>query len=143
MKRISIFIILIALMSFGCSDDNIKPSEGSLMATEAFKNIEILKEAYENKDSGTLQDRIAPYIARGILKDLYFDTAKLELTPRMVKILETDIVININWRSSWQFTDSYKIENRGVADLIFDKETMKLLKINGNNPFLIPSLENR
>jgi hypothetical protein len=143
MKRISILFILIALMSFGCGDDKIKPSEGSLMATEAFSNIEILKEAYEKKDSETLQRRIAPYIAREILKDLYFDSSKLELTPRMVKIQENDIVININWKNSWQFTDSYKLENRGVADLILDRETMKLVKISGDNPFLIPSLENR
>ncbi|GBE41935.1 MAG TPA: hypothetical protein ENH45_01180 [Nitrospirae bacterium] len=143
MKRISILFILIALMSFGCGKDNVKPSEDSLLATEAFKNINILKEAYEGKSRRILQDRIAPHIASGILKDLYFDSAELDLSPRMVKIQETDLVVNINWKGLWQFPDETRLENRGVADLIFDRKSMKLLEIKGDNPFSIPSLESR
>jgi len=143
MKRIVILFILIALMSYGCGKDNVKPSEDSLMATEAFKNINILKEAYEGKSRRILQDRITPHIARGILKDLYFDGAELDLRPRMVKIQETALLVNINWKGSWQFPDETRLENRGVADLIFDRETMRLLEIKGDNPFSIPSLESR
>lgn len=143
MRKLYILFILIALMSFGCGKGNVKPSGDSLMATEAFKNINILKEAYEGKSRKILQARIAPHIARGILKDLYFDSAELDLRPRMVKIQETDLVVNINWKGSWHFPDETRLENRGVADLIFDKETMKLLEIKGDNPFSIPSLESR
>lgn len=143
MKRIVILFIFITLISFGCGKDNVKPSEDSLMATEAFKNINILKDAYESKNSQILQDRIAPHIARGILKALYFDGVELDLKPRMVKIQKTDLVVNINWKGSWQFPDETRLENRGVADLIFDRETMKLLEIKGDNPFSIPSLESR
>ena len=143
MKKIAILLILITLTSFGCGKDNIKPSEDSLLATEAFKSIDVLEEAYEGKDSRTLQSMIAPMIAREILKDLYFDSAELNLTPRMVKIQETALIVNINWKSSWRFPDETRLENRGVADLILDRETMKLLEIKGDNPFSIPSLESR
>ncbi len=77
------------------------------------------------------------------MKDLYFDGAELDLRPRMVRIRETDLVVNINWKGSWQFPDETRLENRGVADLIFDRETMRLLEIKGDNPFSIPSLESR
>lgn len=143
MRIISILFISIILVSFGCGKDNVKPSEDSLMATEAFNNIKILKDAYESKNSRILQNRIAPHIARGILKALYFDEAELDLKPRMVKIQETDLVVNISWKGSWQFPDETRLENRGVADLIFDRETMKLLEIKGDNPFSIPSLKSR
>ena len=143
MKKITILLILITLISFGCGKDNVKPSEDSLLATEAFKSINILEEAYEGKDSRTLQSRIAPHIARGILKDLYFDSAELDLTPRMVKIQENDLVVNINWKGSWQLPDVAMLKSRGLADLILDRETMKLLEIKGDNPFSIPSLGSR
>ncbi len=143
MRIFSILFILIILVSFGCGKDNVKPSEDSLMATEAFKNINILKEAYEGKSRKILQDRIAPHIAREILKDLYFDGAELDLRPRMVKIQETDLVVNINWKGSWQLPDVAMLKSRGLADLILDRETMKLLEIKGDNPFSIPSLESR
>ena len=143
MKRTAILLILISLVSFGCGKGNVKPSEDSIMATEAFKNINILKEAYEGKSRKTLQDRIAPHIARGILEALYFDRAELDLRPRMVKIQETDLVVNVIWKGSWHFPDETRLENRGVADLILDRETMKLLEIKGDNPFSIPSLEKR
>ncbi len=143
MKRIAILFILIALISFGCSKDKVKPSEDSILATEAFKSIKIIKEAYEGKNKEILQDRIAPHIARGILKDLYFDEAELDLKPRMVKIQKTDLIVNINWKGSWQFPDETSLENRGVTDLVLDLETMRLLEIKGDNPFSIPSLESR
>lgn len=143
MRLISILFILLILVSFGCGKDNVKPSEDSLMATAAFKSIDVLEEAYEGKDSMTLQSRIAPHIAREILKNLYFDGAELDLRPRMVKIQETDLIVNINWKGSWQFPDETRLENRGVADLILDRETMRLLEIKGDNPFSIPSLESR
>ncbi len=77
------------------------------------------------------------------MKDLYFNSAELDLRPRMVRIQETDLVVHINWKGSWQFPDETRLENRGVADLILDRETMKLLEIKGDNPFSIPSLESR
>ena len=143
MKRIATLLILITLISFGCGKDNVKPTEDSILATGAFKNINILKDAYESKNRVILQERIAPRIVRGILKDLYFDEANLELKPRMVKIHEKDLVVNINWNGSWHFPDDTMLKNRGVADLILDRETMKLLEIKGDNPFSIPSLESR
>lgn len=143
MRKISILFILIALISLGCGKDNVKPSEDSILATEAFKNIDILKEAYEGKDRSVLQDRITPRIAREILKGLYFDGAELELRPRMVKIREKDLIVNINWKGLWKFPDDTGLENRGAADLILDRETMRLLDIRGDNPFSIPSLESR
>ena len=143
MKKIAILLILITMTSFGCGKDNVKPSEDSLLATGAFKSINAMEEAYEGKSKATLQERIAPHIARKILKDLYFDGAELDLRPRMVRIQGNELVVNINWNGSWHFSDNTKLENRGVADLILDKETMKLLEIKGDNPFSIPSLESR
>lgn len=143
MRNISILLILIALTFPACGKDNIQPSEDSLIATEAFRKIDILEKAYEERDREILRDRIIPRIARTITKDLYFDNAELELRPRMVKIRENEIIVNINWEGVWEFPDDTRLENRGAADLILDRETMRVLEIRGDMPFAIPSLESR
>ncbi len=139
MKNICILLIFTALLSFGCGKDKVKPSEDYLLSTKAIESINTIKEAYEDKKEGTLKKRTGPGLSDSILEEIDFEKAELTLTTRMVNIKDSSVVVNVNWRGTW-WLDSGKIENRGAANLVLDKETMSLLEIEGDNPFSIPKL---
>ena len=70
-----------------------------------------------------------------------FDRAELAFTKRMVRITDSSVAVNVAWQGSWWGTNNRKLDNRGVADLIFERETMKLVSIEGDSPFMMPSPE--
>ena len=137
MKKL-FFLLLILSIAAGCATDNKKPSEDSLLATGAMDHINSVKEAYEGKDRSALE-QLVPELAEGILKELVFDTAELSFTNRLIRITGTSVVVNMNWRGSWLLDQSRKIENRGAADFVLDRDTMSLSRIDGDNPFTIPA----
>ncbi len=139
MKKI--YIIFLLIISLGCTDKSIKPSEDSRSATDAFNTINIIREAYEKKDEAVLQNHMDTLLAENTIRGLLFEKAELVFTPRIVKITDSSVKVNFNWRGSWWLSKDKKLENGGVADLVFHKETMRLIYIDGDNPFLTP-LEN-
>ncbi len=140
MKKIYFLLIFVAFLSFGCGKDKVKPSEDYLISTKALESISSIKSAYEGKKRGALKKRLAPGLSDSILKEIDFIKAELALTTRMVNIKESSVVVNVNWHGTWWLKKSKQLENRGAANLIFDKETMSLLEIEGDNPFSIPKL---
>lgn len=140
MKKLYILFACIILLSYGCADDNVKPSDDSLLATEIFGIIATIQEAYQGKNRAVLQLHMDAVLAENTIKDLLFEKAELTFNPRMVKITDASVKINLNWHGSWLFSNGKKLENRGVSDLVFDKETKKLIQIDGDSPFQTPSL---
>jgi len=126
-------------MCLGCTDKGIKPSADSRSATDAFNVINTVKTAYEEKDTAALQNHMGTLLAENIIKGLLFEKAGLTITPRTVTITDESLKVNIMWSGTWSLTKDSKLENRGVADLVFHKESMKLIYIDGDNPFIIPS----
>ncbi|RJR17782.1 MAG: hypothetical protein C4581_07405 [Nitrospiraceae bacterium] len=143
MKKIFFLLSLIVIICLGCTDKGIKPSADSLSATDAFNIIDIIKTAYEEKDRATLHNHMVTMLAEDTMKGLLFEKAGLTITPRMVTITEDSLKVNIIWSGSWSLMKDRKLENRGVADLVFHKETMKLTYIYGDNPFTVPSEKSR
>lgn len=143
MNKLRVLISLIIFMSLGCADKSMKPSADSQSATEAFNIISTIKTAYEEKDKATLQNHLGTLLAEHTINDLIFEKAGLTITPRMVTITDDSLKVNIMWSGSWWLAKDKKLENRGVADLVFHKGSMKLTYIDGDNPFLVPSEKNR
>ncbi|NOZ70036.1 MAG: hypothetical protein GXP46_12525 [Deferribacteres bacterium] len=141
MKRLYIVLIILVVAAAGCSKENVKPSPDSLLATAAFSRIEKIKKAYEAKDRDELRNTVSAETADSILKNLFFEKAELSFTPRLVRIGASSVTVNLNWRGTWWTAGDGKIEDRGVADLVLEKETMKLLRIEGDNPFQTPIAE--
>jgi len=139
MKKIYVLVLLIVIICLGCTDKGIKPSADSQSATDAFSMINTIKTAYEEKDRAALRNHMGAMLAEDTVKGLLFDKAGLTITPRMVTISDDSLKVNIMWSGSWSLTNGKKLENRGVADLVFHKETMKLTYIDGDNPFNVPS----
>ena len=126
-------------MSFGCAKDKVKPSADSLLYAETLNSINKIKTAYEEKNKGVLQNHLYHRVAGDIMDNLVFEKAELSFTLRLLRIKESSVTANINWHGSWWIASNDKIESRGVADLVLERETMKVLQIDGDNPFLIPS----
>ncbi len=143
MKKTYILLSLITLVCLGCTDKSIKPSADSQSATDAKNIINTIKTAYEEKDKAALQNHMGTQLAENTIKGLLFEKAGLTITTRMVTITDTSLKVNLIWSGSWWVTKDKKLENRGVADLVFHKETMKLTYIDGDNPFNVPSEKNR
>lgn len=140
MKYSSIILFILLSVFLGCSGkDKVKPSADSLLTTEAFAVIDAIEKAYETKNKYDLNKHVESRLAEGIANELVFETADLSLAPKIVKITDSTVSVTINWRGSWRFANDRKFENRGAADLVFHRKTMKLTHIDGNNPFLFPS----
>jgi hypothetical protein len=141
MKKIyTILFVLLAVISISCEGkEKVKPSADSLLTTEAINRLEIIKNAYQEKDAGTLQRQIDTKLAESILKNLNFEKAELSFTPRMLRITDVSVIININWQGIWRIAQDKKLENRGLATLVLQREALKLIQIDGDNPFLMPS----
>ncbi len=138
MKKYFAISIVFALMFIGCGGkEKVKPSPDSMLTTEALNGINIIKTAYEGKDRDALQNRLAPMIAEEALKELPFDKAELSFNPRMVRINNSTVMVNLNWHGMWAIKGNNVI-NRGVSVFIFEGSPMKLVRIEGDNPFRIP-----
>jgi len=140
MKKLFLLLFLVVLISAGCSKDELKPSEDSLLAARAIDSISSIKTAYEKKSKALLKNRLSPELAEKVINELGFIKASLSLTSRMVTIEDSTVKLNMNWNGSWLVIKGSELENRGTANLILDKDTMTLIKIEGDNPFSIPRL---
>ncbi len=136
---ILIILVFILLVLLGCiGKDKVKQSDDSRLAIEAFDSIFVIKAAYQEKNPVILQEHLVPELAETILKDLFFEKAELSFNHRLVRINDSSVIVNLNWHGAWWTVKDTKLENRGVANLVLDKETMKLMQIDGDNPFSIP-----
>jgi ABC-type Fe3+/spermidine/putrescine transport system ATPase subunit len=141
MKKIITVTIISLLMFFGCTKkEEIKPSPDSLLTAEAINAMNAIKTAYESKNEDDLQKHLGEVLLDNILNNPSVDEVKLDLTPRMVRLTDEAVRVHLNWKAQWRIGKEQTIKDRGVAYFVFHKETMKLTYIEGDNPFLIPSL---
>ena len=138
MKKAYFIFIFLILLSLGCGKDNVKPSADSLLSTDAFNSVDAIKKAYEDKSIITLQTHLEDNLSESVIKNLFFEKAELTFTPRLVRISESTVTVNLNWQGTWWTVRNKKLKNRGVANLVLNKETQKLIRIDGDSPFLTP-----
>jgi hypothetical protein len=133
--------MLLFLIFPGCTKkEEVKPSADSLLTTEAINTINDLRTAYQEKNSANLRDRSGPLVTEYITGELFFDRVDLAITPRMVKIKASTVVVNTSWQGTWVIRTK-TVKNRGLADLIFEGSPMKLIRIDGDNPFRTPLIK--
>jgi hypothetical protein len=140
MKKIYIILSLVVFISsYSCSGkESVKPSADSLLSKEAVKRIEVIKKAYESKDTGILKDQIHSDLSENILKNIHFEKAEMSFSPRLVRITGETVIVNLSWQGLWLFAQDKKYENRGLVNLVLQKDTLKLIQIEGDNPFSTP-----
>jgi len=138
MKPVYIILLIGALMLPGCGKDKVKPSEDYLLSQKVYESMNTIKEAYLSKSKSTLQSRIENPLSEIIINALSFKKAELSLNQRLIRITEDTVKVSISWQGSWQIMGDRKFNNRGVADLLFNRDTLVLLSITGDNPFVLP-----
>lgn len=142
-KNYIVLPLLLVIFSFGCTGkESVKPSADSLLAKEAVNRIDIIKNAYEAKDTGILRNQIHADISESVLKNIQFEKAEMSFSPRMVRITGETVIVNLNWKGLWRFAQDKKYENRGLANFVLQRDTLKLIQIEGDNPFSIPPVSN-
>lgn len=133
--------MLLFLIFPGCTKkEEVKPSADSLLTTEAINTINDLRTAYQEKNSAILRGRSGPLVAEYITDELFFDRVDLSITPRMVKIKASTVVVNSNWQGTWVIRTK-TVKNRGLADFVFEGSPMKLIRVEGDNPFRTPLIK--
>jgi len=144
MKKYYIILpLLVFIFSYSCTGkESVKPSADSLLSKEAVKRIEVIKKAYESKDAGILKDQIDADLSGNILNNIHFEKAEMSFSPRLVRITGETVIVNLNWQGLWLFAQDKKYENRGLANLVLQRDTLKLIQIEGDNPFSIPPVSN-
>lgn len=140
MKKYYIILpLLVFIFFYSCTGkESVKPSADSLLSKEAVKRIEVIRKAYESKDTGILKDQIHPDISGNILDNINFEKAEMSFSPRMVRITGETVIVNLNWQGRWLFERDKKYENRGLANMVLQRDTLILIQIEGDNPFAIP-----
>ena len=132
----------LTLIFSGCGGkEKIKPSDDSRLAIEAFDSIYIIKAVYQDRHASALKKRLAPELAESITANLLFEKAELSFTPKIVRIKDSSVIVNLNWQGTWRTAKEEKLKRRGTANLELEKGTMTLLRIDGDNPFITLSDE--
>ena len=139
MKKTIVVLFMLIFLVPGCAKDKVKPSADSLMTQSAISALDSVKEAYEKKDKTGIQNKTEQTLSQQILQELSFDSAELSFTPKMVRInADSSINIHITWRGSW-IVDGKTLTDRGSGVLSFQRESLKLIQIKGDNPFKTPT----
>ncbi len=139
MKKISVYLIIIALASAGCGGkDKVKHSADYLVTQNILGAMDNIRDAYQRKDNSAISERVEPALSEAISKESMFETAELFFNPQMVKIIADSVItVKLIWRGTW-VVNGKSINNRGVGVMTFQGDPAKLIKIDGDNPFLIP-----
>jgi hypothetical protein len=133
-------LILIALFfQISCGKKEVKPvSPESKLAQEAFALAETLKNAYSEKDMGTLEDNSTRDGYReliGAIKN--FERADLIFTPTWVEIKDSTVRLTISWKGTWTIKN-ITTEDRGIAIFVLEGSPLKLAKVQRADPFRQP-----
>ena len=142
MKPIYIIFIISALLLTGCGKDKVKPSEDYLLSQKVFESLNTIKEAYLSKSKSTLKNRVEDSLSDSIINSLSFKKSELLFNQKLIRITNDTVKVSASWQGTWWLSDNREFKNRGIADLIFQRETFKLSGITGDNPFILPEMKN-
>lgn len=136
LKICYLLLLVIPFIMLGCGKDAVKPSEDSILAQGALRSLERIKEAYETKKLDSVRDLAGPELARNFKEELDFDKAALSFsTPRVIKITDSHVTISVSWQGVWERRGMTE-KNRGASKFVFLKDSLKLVQIEGDNPFV-------
>ena len=140
MKKIYYLILVLLVFAFiGCGKEEIKPSSDSVLTKEVLGKIDAIRTAYQNKDKAAMESHTDSVLADRISKELFFTNAELSFTPKKVSINGLSVTVSLSWQGTW-IVKGNNIKKQGVSVFVFEGIPMKLLRVDGDNPFQTPAI---
>ena len=137
MNRTLISLSVAFFMLLGCSTrDEVKPTEDSLLTKEAVESIKVIKIAYQEKNRDVLINRLDEAMASEVTAGLFFEKVEISITPWVVKIKDSRVIVNMDWQGTWSI-DGKETKSRGIADFVFEGSPLKLIRVDGDDPFRV------
>uniref|UniRef100_A0A7C4AK00 Lipoprotein n=1 Tax=Thermodesulfovibrio aggregans TaxID=86166 RepID=A0A7C4AK00_9BACT len=139
MKKYLIFII-VTFFLFSCGGKKkIKPySEEYTYTIEAFKVVEEIRQAYQNKDNSGIRKNCSESAYREIIASVHpFDRAELDFTPVLGEMEGGIFRLYVSWNGKWIYSEK-ETEERGLAVFLIKGNPPKVEKILRGNPFRYP-----
>ena len=143
-KTFRIFSLLAALLAMAflaaCDSKEVKPvSTESKTALESFSVVEAVRQAFiKNDKDGVLSHATEAGLKSIMVNNKAYSSVKLSFTPRWVEIEEGKVTLNVSWESTWTLGDK-TLEDRGMAVFTLDGAPLKISKVEGANPFVMPA----
>jgi hypothetical protein len=132
-------VLIVLLLLTSCGKQEVKKaSEESMIAQEAFRLAEVIKDAYIKNDRSTIEKNSAKDGYREILEARKnFDSAELTFTPRWVEIEDSTVNLHVAWNGTW-IVKGQRTEDRGLAVFVMEGKPLKFAKVLRENPFRQP-----
>ncbi|MEN2986192.1 MAG: hypothetical protein ABDH16_06025 [Thermodesulfovibrionaceae bacterium] len=138
MRRIVIFILFLLIFSCGSKKQVRVPSFEYTYTNQAFKVVDELRQAYQNKDNLGIRKNCSESAYREIIASIKpFDKAELEFTPVFAEIEADTLRLYISWNGRWSYIGK-ETEERGLAIFLMRGSPPKVEKIIRGNPFKYP-----
>jgi hypothetical protein len=140
MKKTYYLILVLLIFAFiGCGGKEIKPSADSVLTREVLGKIDAIRTAYQEKDKTALESHMDSILAERISKGLFFTNAELSFTPKKINISSSTVTVNLNWQGTW-IVRGKNIKKQGVSVFVFEGIPIKLISLDGDNPFQTPAI---
>jgi len=137
-------ILLVFLISAGCSKKAVKPSEDSIKIKNVLVFVNHLKQSYEAKDQAgllalvspdsALNSSLPPVLARDFQS---FDRISLSPTVDRIEMGKEKITVVLNWDGQWQNGTSQPVYKEKGTTILKLKESpdIRLVELSGDPHF--------
>lgn len=138
MKKIFILFLIFLLFACGSKKQVKYPSSEYLYTTDAFKVVDEIRIAYQNKDNSGIKKNTSDSAYREIIASMKpFDKAELEFLPVLAEIEGDGMRLYISWNGKWSYLGKV-IEERGLGSFFLKGNPPKVEKILRGSPFRYP-----
>jgi len=138
MKKVLVFLLIFFLFSCGGKKQVKPPSEEYSYTQEAFKAVDEMRKAYQNKDNYGIRTYCSESAYREIITSIKpFDKAELEFEPVLGEMESDGYKLYISWNGKWTYLNK-ETEERGLAIFLMKGNPPKIERIIRGNPFKYP-----
>lgn len=138
MKKILILSFVLLILACGGKKQIKQPSSEYLYTAEAFKVVDEIRIAYQNKDNAGIRKNCSESAYREIITYIKpFDKVELEFIPVLVEIEGDGMKLYVSWNGRWNYLGK-DTEERGLASFFLSGKPLRVEKILRGNPFRYP-----
>ncbi len=135
----SLLILLVLLGALAACTEEVKPNQDSILATKTIGTVQKIFDYYDQRDFHLVRGYVSEDFTT-LRLDENFEKATHEFTVRWVKITRDDIRIIVGWQAGWKLARG-ESSSGGQCTLSFSLRDGKLIGLEGDHPFIVPSIK--